>query len=60
MLGVESISGSTMTIRVLVRCVAGENFGVQRELRERLKGALDAAGIKAPPIGPFGGHGGPR
>ncbi|MEO7422969.1 MAG: mechanosensitive ion channel family protein [Ornithinibacter sp.] len=62
-LGVESISGATMTIRVRAKCVAGENFGVQRELRERLKSALDAAGIKAPPIAPFGGpvgSGGPR
>ena len=32
----------------------------QRELRERLKAALDAADVKAPPIGPFGGPlGGP-
>ena len=59
-LGVESISGATMTIRVLTQCATGENFGVQRELRERLKSALDAAGIKAPPISPFGPPGGTR
>jgi small conductance mechanosensitive channel len=59
-LGVESIVGSTMTIRVLARCVPGENFAVQRELRERLKVALDEAGVQAPPLSAFGGPvGGP-
>ncbi|MGL5910459.1 MAG: mechanosensitive ion channel family protein, partial [Phycicoccus sp.] len=59
-LGVETITGATMTIRVIVQCVAGEHFAVQRELRERLKTALDAAGVKPPPVGPFGPMGGPR
>ncbi|MGL4178684.1 MAG: mechanosensitive ion channel family protein [Dermatophilaceae bacterium] len=59
-LGVETITGATMTIRVIVQCVAGEHFAVQRELRERLKTALDAAGVKAPPVGPFGPMGGAR
>jgi small conductance mechanosensitive channel len=54
-LGVETISGSTMTIRTIAQCAPGENFAVQRELRERIKNALDAAGVKAPPLGPFGG-----
>jgi moderate conductance mechanosensitive channel len=59
-LGVESIVGMTMTIRTVAQCVPGENFAVQREMRERLKAALDAAGVKAPPLGPFGGPvGGP-
>lgn len=59
-LGVESIVGMTMTIRTIAQCVPGENFAVQRELRERLKAALDAAGVKAPPLGQFGGPvGGP-
>jgi small conductance mechanosensitive channel len=59
-LGVESIVGSTMTIRILARCVPGENFAVQRELRERLKVALDEAGVQAPPLSAFGGPvGGP-
>jgi small conductance mechanosensitive channel len=57
--GVESISGTTMTMRVLARCAAGEQFAVQRELRERVKTALDAAGVKAPPVAPFP-NGGPR
>lgn len=54
-LGVESISGATMTIRTVAQCAPGENFAVQRELRERIKDALDAAGVKAPPLGAFGG-----
>jgi small conductance mechanosensitive channel len=59
-LGVESIVGMAMTIRTIAQCVPGENFAVQRELRERLKAALDAAEVKAPPLGPFGGPvGGP-
>ncbi len=59
-LGVESIVGSTMTIRTVARCVPGENFAVQRELRERLKAALDEAGVQAPPQSAFGGPvGGP-
>jgi moderate conductance mechanosensitive channel len=54
-LGVESIVGMTMTIRTIAQCVPGEQFPVQREMRERLKAALDAAEVKAPPLGPFGG-----
>ena len=54
-LGVESIVGMTMTIRTIAQCVPGEQFPVQREMRERLKAALDAADVKAPPLGPFGG-----
>ena len=54
-LGVESIVGMTMTIRTVAQCVPGEQFSVQREMRERLKAALDAADVKAPPLGPFGG-----
>ena len=59
-LGVESIVGSTMTIRTVARCVPGENLAVQRELRERLKVALDEAGVQAPPLSALGGPvGGP-
>jgi small conductance mechanosensitive channel len=52
-LGVDSISGQTVTVRVLARCLPGENFAVQRELRVRLKAALDAAGVQGPPLPPF-------
>ena len=59
-LGVESISGSTMTIRTVAQCVPGEHLAVQREMRERTKNALDGAGVQAPPVTAFGGPvGGP-
>lgn len=47
--GVESIVGPVMTIRTLAKCAANQHWSVQRELRERLKTALDAAGIAPPP-----------
>lgn len=53
-LGVESIQGTTMTIRVLAKCVANQQWGVQREIRERAKLALDEAGIQGPST-PWGG-----
>lgn len=53
-LGVESIQGTTMTIRVLAKCVANKQWGVQREIRERAKVALDAAGVPGPRL-PWGG-----
>lgn len=49
-LGVESIQGETMTIRVSAKCLPNEQWGVQRELRERSKRALDEAGIRGPGI----------
>ncbi|HRA44898.1 MAG TPA: mechanosensitive ion channel family protein [Phycicoccus sp.] len=55
--GVESISGAAMTIRTVAKCAPNENFAVQRELRERIKTALDAAGVKAPAPMSFGGPG---
>lgn len=53
-LGVESISGTSMTFRVSARCVANQQWGLQREIRERSKVALDKAGIQGPTV-PFGG-----
>ena len=52
-LGVDSITGQTVTVRVLAKCLPGENFGVQRELRTRIKLAFDAHGIQGPPLPPF-------
>lgn len=49
-LGVESITATAMTIRVTAKCVANQQWGVQRELRERCKVALDAAGIQGPTV----------
>ncbi|MEO6020431.1 MAG: mechanosensitive ion channel family protein [Knoellia sp.] len=57
--GIESITGATMTLRVLAEASPGDKVAIQRELRQRIKSALDAAGVKAPPMNPFaGGMGG--
>ena len=50
MLGVESITGTAMTIRVTAKCLANQQWGLQREIRERSKVALDAAGVAGPTL----------
>ncbi|NYG08008.1 small conductance mechanosensitive channel [Phycicoccus badiiscoriae] len=52
--GVESITGSAVTIRVVVKTVAEQQYGISREIRERVKAAFDAHGVQAPPISPYG------
>ncbi len=54
-LGVDSIAGQTVTVKILAKCLAGENFAVQRELRARIKSAFDAHGIQGPPLSPLTG-----
>ena len=58
--GAESMVGAVITIRVIAKCAPNENFPVSREIRERVKAAFDAAGIRAPQAGPAAGtdHGG--
>lgn len=51
-LGVDSIAGQTVTVKILAKTLPGEHFGVQRELRVRIKEAFDAAGIQGPPLPP--------
>jgi moderate conductance mechanosensitive channel len=46
--GVESVTSSAVTIRVVVKCTVNDHFGVQRELRERIKAAFDQEGIRVP------------
>lgn len=46
--GVESVTGNSVTIRVIVKCTPNDHFGVQRELRERIKEAFDREGIRVP------------
>jgi small conductance mechanosensitive channel len=53
-LGVESVSGTAVTIRVLAKTAPEQQYGVSREIRERVKAAFDAAGVKGPPVAPFG------
>ncbi len=47
--GVESFTLDAVTIRLVVKTQPAEQFRVARELRSRLKLALDAAGIAAAP-----------
>jgi moderate conductance mechanosensitive channel len=63
--GVESLTGGAITIRIIAKCAPNENFPVSREIRERVKAALDTAGIRPPPVVPPatadpGGRGGSR
>jgi small-conductance mechanosensitive channel len=54
--GVEQITGTTITVRVIAKCLPNENLPVQREIRERVKAAFDAHGVKAPiSFPPYGG-----
>jgi moderate conductance mechanosensitive channel len=54
--GVESMAGGVVTVRIIARCAPNEDFPVSREIRERVKAALDGAGIRAPHImPPYGG-----
>ncbi|QGN56884.1 mechanosensitive ion channel family protein [Nostocoides sp. HKS02] len=52
--GVESISGGVVTIRVVIKTAPEQQYGISREIRERVKAAFDANGIKAPAMTPFG------
>ena len=46
--GVESVTGDVVVVRVTARSAPQENLTVARELRERLKTAFDTAGIRVP------------
>jgi moderate conductance mechanosensitive channel len=51
--GIEALTGNSITLRVIGRCAANEHFGVLRELRLRLKALFDAEDIRVPtPIWP--------
>jgi small conductance mechanosensitive channel len=53
--GVESVTGASVTIRVIVKCAPNEHHAVQRELRERIKTAFDREGVQVPiPVFPSG------
>jgi small conductance mechanosensitive channel len=49
-LGVESLAPGRVVIRVVVRTRPQEQWRVERELRQRIKTALDAAGIALPAV----------
>jgi small conductance mechanosensitive channel len=52
--GVESMTGNVVTIRVVARTAPEKQYGVSREIRERVKAAFDLNGVKAPVVTPFG------
>jgi small conductance mechanosensitive channel len=45
-MGIENLDGGAVVIRVQARTAPQRNFEVARELRRRIKSALDAAGIE--------------
>lgn len=51
-LGVDSITGGTMTLRILVKSPPNQQYGVSREIRERAQVALSKAGVPGPAILP--------
>ncbi len=48
LLGVESITGEGVTLRLRIKTRPGSQFALQRALREAIKDALDAAGVPPP------------
>ncbi len=50
--GVESIANGAVTIRILSKTLANQQFGLQRDMRERVKRSLDEAGIRSPALLP--------
>ncbi len=52
--GVESITGNIVTLRVIAKTAPEQQYGVSREIRERVKTAFDEHQIKAPAMTPFG------
>jgi moderate conductance mechanosensitive channel len=51
--GVEAVTGTAVTIRVIVKCTPNDHYALQRELRERIKEAFDREDIQVPlPPGP--------
>lgn len=47
--GVEGVSADAVTVRLVVKVLPGEQWAISRELRKRIKWALDESGVQAPP-----------
>ncbi|GAB3487156.1 mechanosensitive ion channel family protein [Flexivirga lutea] len=52
--GVQDMTSGSVTLRIMATCVPNEQYGVAREIRERAKMALDAAGVRGPQLPPYG------
>jgi small conductance mechanosensitive channel len=48
--GIESISAEAVIVRIVMKTRSGEKDNVARELRARLKNALDAMGVHLPAL----------
>jgi small conductance mechanosensitive channel len=48
MWGVERLGADGIALRLVIKVVPGEQWGISRDLRRRIKSALDAAGIEIP------------
>lgn len=46
--GVQSLDDSQVTLRVIAQTEKNEQFGIERELRKRIKEALDENNIEIP------------
>lgn len=56
-LGINSMSGGTMTIRIMLRTAPNQQWGVMHEVRRRAQEAVSRAGIRGPIlVGPTGPH----
>jgi small conductance mechanosensitive channel len=53
--GIESMTQGLVTLRVTAKVRANERDGVQREIRSRVKAALDAHDVRMPVPGPYPG-----
>ncbi|MCL2483497.1 MAG: mechanosensitive ion channel family protein, partial [Propionibacteriaceae bacterium] len=53
LLGVESITATTLTMRIRIRTPPNQQFAPSRDIRERAMAALSAAGIPAPTVLPY-------
>jgi len=53
LLGVESITATTLTMRILIRTPPNQQFALARDIRERAMAALSAADIPGPAVLPF-------
>jgi small-conductance mechanosensitive channel len=53
--GVEQVVGTTVTLRVVAKTAPNEHLGVQREIRQRVLTAFEAAGVLAPAAPPAPG-----
>ena len=52
LLGVESITPTTLTMRILIKTEPNQQYGPSRDIRERAIAALSAAGVPAPIVSP--------